>query len=128
MNGALGHGWNVALWIAQGFLCLLFMFGGIMKLAKSPEGLAEMGWTWALSVPRPFILFIGIMEIAGSVGILVLPLGGILPGLVPLSAIGFIVVQVSAIALHAKRKETAQTLWLNSILLAAAVFVLWGRL
>ncbi|MDP9013614.1 MAG: DoxX family protein [Pseudomonadota bacterium] len=128
MNGALGHGWNLALWIAQGFLCVMFLFGGVMKLAKSPEGLAKMGWLWAQSIPRRFILFIGIMEIAGSVGIVVPPLVGILPVLVPLSALGFILVQVSAIVLHARRKETAQTLWLNSILLAAALFVLWGRL
>jgi hypothetical protein len=44
---------------------------------------------------------------------------GIFPSLVPLAALGLILVQVSAIVLHAIRKETAQTLWLNSILAGA---------
>jgi hypothetical protein len=67
------------------------------------------------------------LEIAGAVGIVLPALAGILPVFVLLAALGMILVQVSAIVLHATRKETAKTVWLNLVLLAAALFVVWGR-
>jgi DoxX-like family len=86
-----------------------------------------MGWHWAETIPHRFILFLAVLEIAGAVGVVLPALVGILPVFVPLAALGMILVQVSAIVLHAIRKETAKTVWLNLVLLAAALFVVWGR-
>lgn len=86
-----------------------------------------MGWTWALTMPPAFILFLGVMEILGAIGIIAPAVTRILPFLTPLAAAGMAFVQVSAIVLHGVRGETATSLPLNLVLLALALFVLWGR-
>lgn len=119
--------WNIALWAAQALLAFLFLYAGIMKVTQSPQALAEMGWTWALTMPPAFILFLGVMEILGAIGIIAPAVTRILPFLTPLAAAGMAFVQVSAIVLHGVRGETATSLPLNLVLLALALFVLWGR-
>ncbi|MDP9056438.1 MAG: DoxX family protein [Pseudomonadota bacterium] len=119
--------WNIALWVTQIYLCGMFLFAGVMKVAKSPQGLADMGWHWALVTPHWFILFIGVMEIAGAIGVVLPGLTRILPVLVPTAAGGMILVQIAAIILHATRGETSHTLPINLILLVPAAFVVWGR-
>jgi hypothetical protein len=39
MNGALlvGNGWNIALWIAQVLLCVMFLIAGVLKLTTPPK-------------------------------------------------------------------------------------------
>jgi hypothetical protein len=64
---------------------------------------------------------------ARALGIILPILTGILPWLTPLAAIGFLIIQVLAIGLHARRDETAKTVALNLVLLALSVFVIWGR-
>jgi membrane protein DedA with SNARE-associated domain len=51
----------------------------------------------------------------------------ILPWLTPLAALGFALIQVLAIVVHANLGETAMTLPINLVLLALSLFVLWGR-
>ena len=117
---------NVALWATQICLCALFLFAGVMKLTKTQRGLAEMGWAWAQSIPLWFTQLVGIMELLGAIGIVLPALTHIMTFLVPLAAIGFVVLQMSAIVLHAGRGETSKTLWLNLILLSTSLFVVWG--
>ena len=120
--------WAVGLWASQLILAAIFLYAGFMKLGRSPEGLAELGWTWAMDLPLPFIRFIGAMEILGAVGIILPAASRILPWLTPLAAAGMAFVQISAIILHGARGETAETVWFNLTLLALSAFVLWGRL
>lgn len=117
---------NTALWVAQVCLCALFLFAGFTKLTKTPQGMASMGWAWAQSMPLGFIRIIGVVEVLGAIGIVLPSLTNIMPALVPAAAVGFVLLQVSAIALHARRGE-ASNLWFNFILLAASIFIAWGR-
>lgn len=117
---------SIALWVAQVCLCALFLFAGFTKLTKTPQGMAEMGWAWAESMPLRLIRFIGVMEVLGAIGIVLPALTHIMPALVPAAAVGFVLLQVSAIILHTRRGEAAN-LWFNLILLAASIFVTWGR-
>ncbi len=116
---------NLWLWVAQVLLALLFGFAGYMKTFRPIAELAPM-MAWAPSMPR-LTRIIGVLEILGAIGI-ILPLWtGILPWLTTLAALGFLVIQILAIGLHAQRGETAMTIPMNLVLLALSVFVVWGR-
>jgi uncharacterized membrane protein len=82
---------NRALWIVQGLLAALFLFAGGMKLITPVEVLSVMS-----PFPGEFILFIGVCEVLGAVG-LILPYAlRILPGLTALAAAGLVVIMVGA--------------------------------
>jgi hypothetical protein len=87
---------NIALWIVQGLLAALFLFGGVAKLTMPIDELAAM-----MGMPGAFILFIAIAEILGAFG-LVLPWAlRILPGLTPLAASGLVIIMIGATVLSA---------------------------
>ena len=87
---------NRALWIVQGLLAALFLFGGTVKLMIPIE---EM--TAQMPLPGPFIQFIAVAEVLGGLG-LVLPWAlRILPGLTPLAASGLVIIMIGATTLTA---------------------------
>jgi predicted tellurium resistance membrane protein TerC len=87
---------NLALWIVQGLLAALFMFGGVAKLMMPIDEIAT-----ATGLPGPFILFIAIAEALGALG-LILPWAlRILPGLTPLAASGLVIIMIGATTLTA---------------------------
>ena len=82
---------NRALWIVQGLLAALFLVAGGMKLLTPVEVLSVMS-----PFPGEFIVFIGVCEVLGAVG-LILPYAlRILPGLTALAAAGLVVIMVGA--------------------------------
>jgi uncharacterized membrane protein len=82
---------NRALWIAQGLLAAVFAFAGVSKLITPPEMLAMMS-----PFPVSFILFIGVCEVLGALG-LILPLAlKIRPELTAYAALGLSVIMVGA--------------------------------
>ena len=114
---------NRALWIVQGLLSALFLFGGTVKLMMPPEAFAE------LPLPIPFIYFIGVAEALGGLG-LVLPWAlRILPGLTPLAASGLVIIMIGATALTAMGVgggDAISALFPGVVGLLAA-FVAYGR-
>lgn len=126
-SGASGRNWwTIGLWVAQLLLALLFGFAGVTKLFTPIADLAPM-MAWAPEFPEWLVRAIGLVEIAGALGMILPAATRILPFLTPLAALGFAVIQVLAIGLHAMRGETAMTLPLNLVILALSLFVLWGR-
>ncbi|RUV26206.1 DoxX family protein [Mesorhizobium sp. M1A.F.Ca.IN.022.04.1.1] len=119
--------WNIALWVAQVLLFILFGMPGIMKTFLDPSALPPMGILWATDVPVWLLRFIGIGELAGALGMILPAATRILPLLTPLAALGFVAIQVLAIGFHAYRGETSQVLPLNLVYLALSIFVMWGR-
>jgi uncharacterized membrane protein YphA (DoxX/SURF4 family) len=90
---------NVALWIIQVLLTLLFLFAGGTKLVLPIDVLTSMGSPNQVHLPALLIRFIGVCEVLGALG-LVLP--GILrvkPGLTPLAAGGLVIIMIGATAL-----------------------------
>ncbi len=115
---------NFWLWVAQVLLALLYGWAGYMKTFRPPAELKMMPWAVEM---QSLTRFIGIVELLGALG-MILPIPtGILPWLTPLAAIGLTVIQILAIAFHARRGETAKSLPLNLVLLVLSVFVVWGR-
>ena len=84
---------NVALWIVQALLALLFLFAGGMKLVMPIEELTKQ---MPLALPGWFIRFIGVVEVLGALGLILPWLTGIRPGLTPLAAAGLVILMAGA--------------------------------
>ncbi len=116
---------NIALWIAQCLLALVYVVVGAMKTFQIARVRAQFSWSNGRS--DAFVRFVGISEILGGLGLILPMLAGILPWLTPLAAIGLSVIQVLAIAgEHLPRKEYA-ALPLNLVFLILSAFIAYGR-
>ena len=117
---------NLALWIVTIALAAVFTGSGLMKLLVPKDKLVKSGQGWAQDVSPANIRLIGFAEILGAVGLTVPAVTHIAPILVPLAAIGLILVMVGAAIVHARRNEVPNIV-VNVALLAMAVFIVWGR-
>jgi uncharacterized membrane protein YphA (DoxX/SURF4 family) len=115
---------NIALWITQGLLALLFLMGGFGKAFRYAK--VKAGTPWIQDSSKGFVQFIGVVEILGALGLVLPLLTGILPSLTTLAALGISLTMLFAAIFHAKRKENPAII-INLILLALAVFVAYGR-
>lgn len=115
---------NVALWLTQALLALLYIGTGIFKLITPIPTLAAL-WPWAGEHPS-LVQATGIVDFIGGVGIVLPALTGIKPSLTVLAALGLAVLQVCAIVFHIARGEAANTPF-NFVMLGLALFVFWGR-
>ena len=122
---APGPALRVGLWIAQALIFLAFGSAGLAKLLMPIPQLAGI-MPWAGAYSEVFVRAIGVIDLAGGIGILLPALTRIMPRLTVLAALGCSVLQVFALVFHFSRGEAAVTP-LNFVLLALAVFVLWGR-
>jgi uncharacterized membrane protein YphA (DoxX/SURF4 family) len=114
---------NVALWIVQGLLALLFLFAGGMKLVMPLEELTK-GAPYQL--PFLFLRFIGVCEVLGAIGLIVPGLVHIRTGLTPLAAAGLVIIMIGATSLTVAYVGVGAALVpLVTGLLAA--FVAYGR-
>jgi uncharacterized membrane protein YphA (DoxX/SURF4 family) len=85
---------NIALWIVQVLLALLFLFAGGMKLVLP---IAEM--TKQTPLPGLFLRFLGVAEVLGALGLILPGLLRIRPGLTPLAAAGLLIIMIGATVL-----------------------------
>lgn len=116
---------NIALWIAQALLALVFLGAGFMK-ASQPKEKLEAAMPWTASFPLAGVRAIGVAEVLGAIGLILPAATGIATVLTPLAAVGLAVTMVGAAIFHAQRKEY-QAIGVNVVLLAIAVFIAWGR-
>lgn len=116
---------NVALWIAQGLVALLFVLAGSMKAFRPLDQLAHQ-WAWVKAAPPPFVRFLGLSELAGAVGLILPAATGILPELTIAAALGLSVVMGSAAIFHIVRREYPETVRALVILLVT-LFIVIGR-
>ena len=118
---------NTILVTVSVLLAAIYAVTGSSKLVASRERLlAVPGMGWVHDLPIERVRLIGVLEIAGAIGIIVPWATGILPVLTPLAAWGLATVQVGGIWTHLSRGER-EHLWLNILLLVAAVVVAIGR-
>lgn len=118
-------GLNIALWVAQALIAVAFCMIGFIKLTTPIADLSQM-MAWTGEYPEGFVRIIGLIDIAGGLGMLLPSLTRILPRLTVIAAMAATVLQVLAIGFHISRGEGAMTP-LNFILLALILFILWGR-
>ena len=113
------------IWLVQFTLAALFLFSAFMKLTTPIPELAKM-MPWTGEHSELFVRFIGFVDLAGGLGLLLPSLTRILPRLTVLAALGCAVLQVLAIIFHLSRGE-APVIVLNIVMLSLSLFALWGR-
>jgi len=123
--GQASEALRVSLWVAQAAVFGVFCVAGFMKLTMPVREISRM-WPWTGLVTEHFLRFIGLVDLAGGIGILLPALTRIAPWLTVAAALGCTVLQALAIGFHASRGEVSLTP-LNFFLLALSVFVAWGR-
>ncbi|MFJ7828387.1 DoxX family protein [Psychrobacillus sp. NPDC096623] len=115
---------NIALWIVQIILALMFVMAGFTKAFQYEK--AKSSLPWVKDSSKGLVTFIGVAELLGGIGLIVPYAIGIAPILTPIAALGLGLVMILAAVFHAKRKEN-QAIGMNIILLALALFVAIGR-
>ncbi len=117
---------NIALWIIAGLLAVAFLASGAMKLSQPKEKLAALGMGWVEDSSAGTVKAIGILEVLAAVGLILPAALDIAPVLVPLAAVGLVLLMAGAIITHLRRHE-ARVIASPIALLALAVLVAWGR-
>lgn len=116
---------NIALWIVQVLLALVFLMAGGMKLMQPKEKLAE-NMAYVNDFSEGAIKTIGALEVLGAIGLVLPRLTGILPWLTPLAGVGLVLTMIGAAFTHLRRGEN-QMILINLVLLILAAFIAYGR-
>ena len=90
---------NIALWIVQVLLALMFLFAGGTKLVMSPEAMAAMGSPNQVHLPGLFLKFLGVVEVLGALGLILPGIFRTRTGLTPLAAVGLFIIMVGAVVI-----------------------------
>lgn len=117
---------NIALWIIQILLAIVFLMVGIMKVTQPKEKLLKNGMGFVEDFAPNTVRLIGVLEVLGATGVVLPALTGILPWLTPLAAVGLSLTMVGAALTHLRRVEYPNII-ANVILFALTVFVAYGR-
>lgn len=119
---------NTALWIVAGFLTALYLFSGFGKLFTPQQKMAKMmrAAEWVLDFRAGTVKAIGAAEILGAIGLMLPALLDIAPVLVPLAALGLVLLMTGAVIMRMRRHEPKFAL-LDLTYLALAAFVAFGR-
>jgi uncharacterized membrane protein YphA (DoxX/SURF4 family) len=112
---------NIALWIIQVLLALLFLFSGGVKLVLPIEEMAQQ-----VAMPGLFLRFIGVCEALGGLGLILPGLLRIWTWLTPLAAVGLVIIMIGATAVTLKSGQAAPAL-LPLVVGLLAAFVAYGR-
>jgi uncharacterized membrane protein YphA (DoxX/SURF4 family) len=113
---------NVALWIAQALLGLLFMWAGGMKLVMPIEQMQG----GPVDLPGWFLRFIGVAELLGGIGLIVPSLLRIRPTLTPLAATGLVIIMIGATVIGMISGQLVMAL-IPLVVGVLAAFVAYGR-
>jgi uncharacterized membrane protein YphA (DoxX/SURF4 family) len=119
---------NLALWIVAGLLAAAYLFAGGGKLIMSKEKMAAMSPSarWVEDFSAGSVKAIGALEVLAAMG-LVLPAAlDIAPVLVPLAALGLVLIMLGAVITRIRRREFT-FMMADLVYLALTGFVAWGR-
>jgi uncharacterized membrane protein YphA (DoxX/SURF4 family) len=118
---------NLALWIAQIVLAVVFAASGAAKATMTRDRLLATGQTGVALFPMPVVRFTATMEVLAAIGLILPQATGIAEVLTPLAALGLCVVMVGAASAHIRLNEWRNVAG-NAVLFAMALFVALGRL
>lgn len=113
---------NISYWIVAGLLALFYLYAGTLKLIRSRDQLRPM-MAWVDRVPLPAVWALGAVEVLGAAGLVLPPLTGIAVPLAPAAAIGLVLLQAGAIAVHLTGED--RRIALNAGLLVTAAVTVW---
>ena len=119
---------NLALWIVAGLLAAAYLVGGGGKLLVSKERMASFGPSakWVEDFSAGSVKAIGALEVLAAVGLILPAALDVAPVLVPLAALGLVIVMAGAAITRIRRREF-KFMVADLVYLALAGFVAWGR-
>src|SRR5271154_4447043 len=122
---------DAVLWTTQvlsGVFWSVTGFGKILwyKPALWNQALHEVPWLSA--VQQDLIIFIGVCEFLGGVGLILPAMTGVKPKLTPFAAIGLTAIMILAAVFHIVRGESSFFVPVNLLLGGVAAFIAYGRL
>ena len=118
---------NLSLWIVAGLLAVVYLVAGTAKLIVPNEKLATApGGGWIEDFSAGSVKAIGTLEILAAVGLILPAALDIAPVLVPLAALGLVLIMVGAVITRLRRHEP-KAMVADLAYLALAGFVAWGR-
>jgi uncharacterized membrane protein YphA (DoxX/SURF4 family) len=121
LNGTL---W--ALQILWGFFFAGSGFGKVLLYDAALYAEAPQAVAWYAAVPQPLIVFIGVCEVLGGVGLILPAITRVRPKLTPLAAAGLALTMILAAGFHLMRGEFA-LVPANLVLGAVAALIAVGR-
>jgi hypothetical protein len=118
---------NLVLWIVAGLLATVLLVSSA-KLFVPKEKMAGMSTfsRWVEDFSPGALKAIGALELLGAVGLILPAALDIAPVLVPLAAVGAMLLFVGAVITRLRRGEKL-TIVGDLVYLAMAAFVAWGR-
>lgn len=119
---------NIALWIVAGLLAVVYLLGGGFKVVKAREKIAASGPSgrWVEDFSDGGVKAIGALEILAAMGLILPAVLDIAPVLVPLAALGLVLIMAGAAVTRFRRHE-AKLVAVDLVYLVLAAFVAWGR-
>lgn len=121
LNGGL---WSLqALW---GFFFAGSGFGKVLLLDGNLYAAAPRAVAWYAAVSQPLIVFIGVCEVLGGIGLILPALTRVRPRLTPLAAAGLALTMILAAGFHLTRGEYP-LVPANLLLAAVAAVIAAGR-
>ena len=114
---------NILLWTLQALLAAQFLIHGWLFVSPPPD-LAPL---LNAAFPVWFRLLLGVAELLAGVGLILPGVTRVLPRLVPLAALGVMIVTASATGFHLVRGELVSALTTAALFVMAA-FVAYMRL
>ncbi|MBE1589190.1 DoxX family protein [Nonomuraea angiospora] len=120
---------NGALWSLQALWGFFFAGSGFGKVLLYDEALyaaAPRAVAWYAAVPQSLIVFIGVLEVLGGVGLILPAMTGVKPKLTPLAAAGLTLTMILAAGFHVMRGEY-ELVPANLLLGGVAAFIAVGR-
>jgi uncharacterized membrane protein YphA (DoxX/SURF4 family) len=119
---------NLALWIVTGLLAVAYLAGGGGKLIMPKKKIAAIAPSarWVEDFSAGSVKAIGALEVLAGVGLVLPALLDIAPVLVPLAAVGLVLLMIGAVITRIRRHEF-KFMVADLAYLALAGFVAWGR-
>ncbi|MFJ7248877.1 DoxX family protein [Kitasatospora sp. NPDC098652] len=120
---------NPALWTVTALLAAAYLLGGAFKVLVPKERIAAAGRSgrWVEDFSAAGVRAIGALEVLAALGLVLPALLHVAPVLVPLAALGLVLMMAGAAAVRLRRREYPLVA-VDALYLLLAAFVAWGRL
>ena len=119
---------HLTLWIVAGLLAVAYLIGGSFKVILLKEKIAATrGGGWVDDFSDGTVKVIGVLEVLAALGLILPAATGIAPVLVPMAALGLVIIMVGATITRIRRHETLFMMG-DLVFLAVTGFVAWVRL
>ncbi|WP_246001834.1 DoxX family protein [Allorhizocola rhizosphaerae] len=101
-------------------------FGKVLLHDGALYAAAPRAVAWYAAVPQPLIVFVGVCEVLGGVGLILPAMTRVKPKLTPLAAVGLALTMILAAGFHVTRGEY-ELVPANLVLGGVAAFIAVGR-